>query len=38
VAPPVTGGSESADDQASMAPSSERPMLIVTPYGTSIVK
>ena len=39
VAPPVTSGREAGDDQApSVVPSSRRPLVIVTPFGTSIVE
>lgn len=38
VAPPVTGSSNEDDGAATRVPSSRRPVLIVTPNGTSIVK
>ena len=39
VAPPVTGAEGTAEDQgAGLVPSSRRPLVIVSPLGTSVVE
>ena len=39
VAPPVTGGHDAGEEPAAgLVPSSRRPLVIVTPYGTSIIE